>query len=109
MVCSIKTPCECMVGGYLKPTCCPDEYRWAIDRLVDEFGEANVRVGWELDFGRTQKVAVSADRFLTIAAVQTLKGPHPDRSPRWYDLNDNRSDLEAFIERARPMVRGFGV
>lgn len=98
--------------------CGPEKYRWAIDRLVGEFGDQVVRIAWENDFGRNQGIAVSPDyqepnaRYL----LWKLVGRHPmddaagiarDRC-RWYDLNDNRDDLDMFIERARPMFRGFG-
>lgn len=108
MDCSVTNPCVCMAVGYLKPACGPKQYRWAIDRLVEEFGETNVRVGWEHDYGRTQKVAVCFDDWKEKLLVQILMGPHPTEADRWYDINDNRSDLDAFIERVRSVHHGLG-
>ena len=98
-----------MVAGYLLPACGPNEYRWAIDRLVEEFGHLAVRVGWETDHGRTRQIAVSPSGWKDgHLLVWTLYGRHPNDQSCWYDLNDNRSDMDKFIERARSAVRGFG-
>jgi hypothetical protein len=111
--------CDCALSGWIAPQCGPEKYRWAIDRLVEEFGAAAVRIAWENDYGRNQGIAVSPNwgEPNIQAAMWRLVGRHPlddiagiprDKC-RWYDLNDNRDDLDVFIDRARPMFRGFGL
>jgi len=93
-----------MVNGYLRPACGPDAYRWAIDRLVEEFGESAVRVGWENDYGCTAKIAVSSDGWDKSIGILALKDGRSG-----FDLNREPEALDRFITEARPLFRGFGV
>jgi len=113
---TVNPRCSCALGGYLRGPCVPLEHahRWAIDRLLKEFYPDQVRVSWPTDYGRHQGVAVSLDGWKT-GSVWTLTGRHPedmrndvprDRC-RWYDLNDNRPDLDLFLQRIKEK-RGFG-
>ena len=102
--CTIQEPCFCMAHGYIQPKCCPAEYVWAIQRLVDEFGEAHVRIGWENGYGRIQKAAIARDWNDRIGAILTLK----THEPKPYDINNHPEDLSGFIEQAREFMRGGG-
>jgi hypothetical protein len=105
--------CSCAVRGYLRPACVPPSHvhQWAITRLVEEFGTDQVRVAWLTDYGRHQVIAVSLDDWKT-GVVWTLTGRHPDdegadiprEKCRWYDLNDNRDDLDRFISKGKQLV-----
>jgi hypothetical protein len=94
---SLSNPCVCVTLGAMKPECYTGPYKWAVDRLITEFGESAVRVGWIYDYERRQKVAVSSDGWKEYIFIQHLKSP--DGS---YDMNSTPSDLDAFIERIRP-------
>lgn len=95
----------CGKRGYHGPDCIL-QYRWAVERLVQEFGCDAVRVGFSYDYGDSRDAGVSCDGWSS--GVRLVLSRASDDG-RVYDLNDHKSALDAFVERARPMFRGFGV
>lgn len=115
MKCEPCERCDCQMRGWIAIECAPQKYRWALDRLAAEFGTVAIRISYATDYGRTQELAICPDWVdMKHFVIWSLFGRHPNdgrasrAESRWYDLNDNRGDVDRLIETARLMFETAG-
>lgn len=101
------TQLACGMRGYHGPECCPPRYRWACDRLVEEFGAQAVRLTHVYDYGWTQRIAVVDPGERHGVSVALQHAGFDEETPE-FCLDDHPEALDAMIEEGRRRLRGFG-
>ena len=106
----MATPREQLKNGYdpalgiFRAEGAPEAYKWAVDRLVKEFGWEAVRISVPTDYGRTQMVGIlfkdghGAGIPLKKASVDTLE--------TLFDLNEKPEFLDQFIDQMKVLRDG---
>lgn len=95
----------------------PETYKWAVDRLVQEFGWEAIRLSIPTDFGRTQVVGVVLDekRAAQIPLKKVYLGSpvydEDDDVSYWeevdvFDLNEHPEFVDQFIDKMKAVRDG---
>lgn len=98
----------CSCRGYHGPECAPERYRPIVDRLVEEFGAAAVRLSFVSDYGWRQDIGVEVPVGQRGFSVPLQRCAWIADEPAW-DILEHPEAVDALIKRVRAASRGFGV
>ena len=105
------------VLGIIRAEGAPEAYKWAVDRLVEEFGWEAVRIAVPTDYGRTQRIGVLLENGrgsafpLFQVYLNTPMYNNNGKISHWedvdtFDLNRNPQFLDRFIDSMKAMRDG---